>query len=75
MNLNEANKLWFESKSIEGVRFRLNDYVRIIDGEHSGNHASVISLMSLEPVTYLVELDIFTGGCDAVVLQSEIENP
>jgi hypothetical protein len=73
MDLNEANKLWFESKPIEGIKFGLNDYVHITEGEYSGNHASVISLMSLEPVTYLVELDLYTGG-DVVVFQTEIEN-
>jgi hypothetical protein len=73
MDINDANKLWYESKPIEAVKFGLNDYIHIIEGEYAGNHASVISLMSLEPVTYLVELDLYTGG-DVVVSQTEIEN-
>lgn len=72
MDLNEANKLWFEFQPIEGVKFELNEYVRIVDGEYSGNHASVISLMSLAPTTYLVELDLYTGG-DVVVGESDLE--
>lgn len=73
MDLNEANKLWFEFKPIEGVKFGLNDYVHIVGGEYSGSHASVISLILLEPVTYLVELDLPKGG-DVIVLESDLEN-
>lgn len=72
MDLNEANKLWFTSDPISGVLFRYNDYVQIESGEFAGEFANVISLMSIEPVTYLVELHRQTGG-DIVVAQSEIE--
>lgn len=72
MDLDEANKLWFEFKQIAGVKFGLNDYVQVIKGDYSGNHASVISLISLKPVTYLLELDLETGG-DIIVAESEIE--
>ena len=72
MNLNEANKLWYNFEPIESVLFGLNDYVRIISGEFDGSGASVISLTSLEPVTYLVEHDSSIGG-DLVISQSELE--
>lgn len=73
MNLNEANKLWYDFQPIEGVLFGLNDYVRIKSGEHKGKCASVISLISLEPIpTYLVELDDFKGG-DIKIAESELE--
>ena len=73
MDLNEANKLWYESKPIEGVKFGYNDFICVIDGEHFGNCASVISLVSLEPISYLVELDLPAGG-DVIVLEKEIED-
>jgi hypothetical protein len=72
MDLDEANKLWYEFKQIEGVKFGYNDYVQIVEGDHSGNHASVISLISLKPVSYLVELGLETGG-DIIVAETEIE--
>ena len=72
MDLNEANKLWYNSEPIDGVLFGLNDYVQIKSGEFAGEGASVISLISLEPVSYLVELDLSKGG-DLEIAQSEIE--
>ena len=72
MDLNEANKLWFNSQSIDGVLFELNDYVYIKSGEFVEAGASVISLISLEPVSYLVELDLPKGG-DLEIAQSELE--
>ena len=72
MNINEANDLWFDFEPIEGVLFGLNDYVRIVSGDYRGSHASVISLVKLEPVTYLIELDLPKGG-DLVVIESELE--
>ena len=71
MDLKEANKYWFEFEPIEGVLFGLNDSVRIVRGEHAGQVASVISLVSLEPVTYLVELD-WDGG-DIVIAETALE--
>ena len=73
MDLNKVNKLWYDSKPVQGIKFGLNECVQIIEGEHKGKNASVISLISIEPVKYLVELDLFTDDCDAIVLQSEME--
>ena len=53
MNLDEANKLWFEFQPIGGAKFGLNQSVCITEGANNGNHAVVISLLSLEPVSYL----------------------
>ena len=72
MNLNEANKLWFNFEPIDGVLFGLNDYVRINSGEFAGNGASVISLISLKPTAYLDELDFESGG-DLEISQSDLE--
>jgi hypothetical protein len=73
MDLNEANKLWFTSQPIEGILFGLNDSVRIISGEHKGKSASVISLISLAPVIYLVELADWNGG-DLEIPQDFLES-
>ena len=73
MNLDEANKLWFEFQPIEGVKFKLNESVRIVKGKNKGNYAVAISLVSLEPVSYLIELASSPFG-DVIVLESEIEN-
>jgi hypothetical protein len=71
VDLNDAHKLWYNSQSIEGVFFGLNDSVLINSGKHKGEWASVISLSSLIPVTYLVELG--SGSGDIEVAQSELE--
>ncbi len=73
MDLNEANKLWYELKPIEGVKFGYNDYIQIIEGKYSGNHASVISIISLEPITYLIELDLPKSG-DITIFETEIKS-
>ena len=72
MTLDEANKLWYEFKPIEGVKFGLNDYVCIVSGKHSGNNGSVISLISLGPIIYLIELGHPSGG-DVIIPESELE--
>lgn len=72
MDLDQANKLWYELKQIEGVKFGYNDYVQIVRGDYSGNQASIISLISLEPVTYLAELNSDKSG-DIYVLETELE--
>ena len=51
--------------------FCLNDSVRIKSGEYVGNAAAVISLVALEPVTYLVELG--TTGEDVIIAESDLE--
>ncbi|HVE56561.1 MAG TPA: hypothetical protein VNB22_07010 [Pyrinomonadaceae bacterium] len=73
MDLNEANKFWFNSEPIDGVLFGLNDWVRIKSGEYEGKNASVISLISIEPTTYLVELGGWQGG-DVIIAQTELES-
>ncbi len=72
MDLDEANKLWYELEQLEGVKFGYNDCIQIVKGDYSGNQASIISLISLEPITYLAELDSDKGG-DIYVLETEIE--
>lgn len=76
MDLNEAHKLWYNFEPISGVLFGYNDYVLIKSGAYAGECAkNVISLESLEPVTYLVELDLADGsGGNIVIAESEIES-
>ncbi|HEX8248536.1 MAG TPA: hypothetical protein VF599_10215 [Pyrinomonadaceae bacterium] len=71
--MNQAIKLWYNFEPVNGASFGLNDYVRVKSGELAGQGASVISLIKLEPVTYLVELDCASGG-DIVIAGSEIES-
>ena len=71
MDFNEANKRWFDLQPITGVLFYYNDTVKIRSGEHKNEIASVISLISLEPVTYLIELA--SGGGDIQIAQWESE--
>jgi len=71
MNLEEANDYWFKFEPIEGVRFRLNDPVRIKSGEYKGQCGSVVSLKSVEPVIYLVELG--ETGRDVDIEESVLE--
>lgn len=53
----EVDRLWFESESIPGVKFKLNDSATITAGLHKGKSVSIIALISLKPMpTYLVEL-------------------
>lgn len=72
MNLDEANELWFESKPIDGVKFRLNDNVEMISKEHYGELASVISLISINPPIYLIE--IASGKGDLTISESELKS-
>lgn len=70
MNFNEANKLWYELKPIKGLMCKYNDYIRIKSGKYAEQFASVISILSVEPITYLVETDDFG---DVSVKETEIE--
>jgi len=71
MNLIEANKLWYKFEPIEGVLFGYNDNVLIKSGNHAAKNASVISLESLQPTTYLLELG--SGDGDIVIAETELE--
>jgi hypothetical protein len=56
----------------ERVRFVLNDAVRITSGRHKNRTGAVVSVFSLEPVTYLVEPGAAPWG-DFQVAQSDLE--
>ncbi len=56
----------------EQVRFVLNDSVRVTAGSHKGRTGAVVSLFSLDPVTYLVEPGAAPWG-DFQVAQSNLE--
>ena len=70
MDQRELDSRWFNFEPIEGVRFGLNDSVRILSGEHAGKGAAVISLVSTRPVTYLVELGF---GGDIEIVETDLE--
>jgi hypothetical protein len=68
--LDETKERWFGSQPINGVRFGLNDSVRVTSEPPKGRLCSVIALTSLEPVTYLVELAV---GGDVELRETELE--
>jgi len=59
-------------RPIDGIRFSYNDFVHIKSGDYAGNDANVISLDSIEPIAYLVELDGARGG-DVVIAETDLE--
>lgn len=56
----------------EQVRFVINDAVRISSGRHKDRMGAVVSIFSLDPVTYLVEPGTEPWG-DLQVAQSDLE--
>lgn len=59
-------------KRTEQVRFVVNDTVRITSGRHKNRMGAVVSVFSLNPVTYLVEPGAEPWG-DLQVAQSDLE--
>jgi hypothetical protein len=45
----ELESRWVTADGIPGVTYRYSDLVRIKSGEHAGQTAEVIALLSLEP--------------------------
>lgn len=56
----------------ERVHIVLNDSVRVTTGAHKGRAGSVVSLFSLDPVTFLVEPGTAPWG-DFQVAQADLE--
>jgi len=71
MDPRELDRRWFSWEPIEGVQYGLNDAVQITVGEHEGEGGAVISLFSIGPVTYLVELS--SGHGDVEIAESNLE--
>ena len=71
MNQTDGHNDFLAHKSIEGVHFEHNDYVRIIAGEHRGKNGSLVSIEELgnDPL-FLLELE---SGFDVYVRQSQID--
>ena len=62
---------WFAGQTVPGGRFRHNESVRIIVGEHAGEFGALISVESLEPEPlYLVELA--STGADVLLPDSSL---
>jgi hypothetical protein len=48
---------WYAGRTVPGGRFRHNESVHVIAGEHAGKRGALISVESLKPEpVYLVEL-------------------
>lgn len=68
----ELESRWITAQGISGVDLRFSDLVRIKSGEHSGQIAEVISLVSIEPQpVYVVVLP--PNEKSAMLPQSELE--
>ena len=62
---------WFSGEVVAGARFRLNDSVRVLTGQHAGQIGAVVSLLALEPEPrYTVET---SSGRDVAVLEHELQ--
>jgi hypothetical protein len=68
----ELENRWVTAEAIPNVSYRFSDLVRIKSGEHAGQTAEVIALLSLEPEpTYGLTLP--PNEKFIVVPQSELE--
>lgn len=57
----DSSQAFLNHKSIAGVEYQHNDYVRVIDGPHQGKTGSLVWLFAIETEPeFLVELEI--GG-------------
>ena len=63
---------WYAGQTVRGGRFRHNESVRVIAGEHAGKFGALISVESLKPEpVYLVELA--SGEGDVLLPDSDLE--
>lgn len=63
---------WFAGRTVPGGRFRHNESVRVIAGEHAGKFGALISVESLKPEpVYVVELS--SGEGDVLLPDSRLE--
>ena len=70
-NLEDINS-WMAGKQVGNSKYRLNENIKIISGEHIRKEGSVISLESVgENPSYIVELQ---SGDDVLVNQTDIES-
>lgn len=57
MNQNDIDHAWFNFQALPGIAFKLNDTVRIVNGEHQDMLGTVIALSQRHPEPlYRVEL-------------------
>ena len=68
----EVDDQFMSGSRTDVVVFVLNDAVRVTAGAHKGRTGAVVSLFSLDPVTYLVEPSAAPWG-DLQVAQSDLE--
>ena len=68
----EVHNEFMTGTRTEQVRFVLNDTVRVTGGAHKDRTGAVVSLFSLDPVTFLVEPGTAPWG-DFQVAQSDLE--
>lgn len=67
----DVHNRWLSGDQLNGVRFRINDYVEVRSGQHIGESGSVVSVIKFEPnASYIVETE---SGKDIEVREEEIE--
>jgi hypothetical protein len=71
MDQQELDKHWYSWEPIEGVEYGFNDAILILGGPRAGEGGSIISLLSTNPVTYVVELG--PGEGDVEIAESNLK--
>lgn len=67
----DLEELWYDFRPVPGAKFKMNETVKILNGNHSGQIASIISLETIDPEPkYLIELN---SGEDMIVAESNLE--
>jgi hypothetical protein len=68
MNPSDIGQAFLNHTEIAGVRFMHNEYVEILQGKHSAQRGSLVTVLTLEPQpTFIMELE---SGFDVEVVQS-----
>ncbi|MCR9161673.1 MAG: hypothetical protein NXI35_13375 [bacterium] len=65
VDLEEARTAFYAMARSEEVPFVVNDVVDLVTGPHAGTGGALISIESVDPLTYLVERG--DGGGDLLV--------
>lgn len=72
----DSSQAFLNHKSIAGVEYQHNDYVRVIDGPHQGKTGSLVWLFAIETEPeFLVELEIGGGRNPTTAVATLLDQP